>query len=263
MLTKKHAKKHPYCEPVRGQRVEIPSPEADELVERAIAGDVDAFASLFEITLPSVYRYLYGRSGDATLAEDLAQDAYMRAMRAIQTSFKGASTEFVAWMIRIARNRFLDHVKSGRVRWEVVVDETPVTLATSNPETRGARSRRRRGPAQGARRGSRAEQQEIVFLRFFQGLQIAEVAAVTGRTEGAVKALQFRALRALERVIVDRSDHRRRGSAGVTRDEGRRTQHSQKRNGASRSLQVQWTADGPATVGDSTITLAHHAEVDR
>ncbi len=186
---------------MRAQRVEIPSPQADELVERAIAGDPDAFASLFEITLPSVYRYLYGRSGDATLAEDLAQDAYMRAMRAIRTSFKGASTEFLAWMIRIARNRFLDHVKSGRVRWEVVVDETPVTLAAGNPEIEAIEAVAG-GHLRSALNRLTAEQQEIVFLRFFQGLQIAEVAAVTGRTEGAVKALQFRALRALERVIA-------------------------------------------------------------
>jgi RNA polymerase sigma-70 factor (ECF subfamily) len=186
---------------MRGARVEIPSEEADELVQRAIAGDADAFASLFEITLPSIYRFLYGRSGDATLAEDLAQDSYMRAMRAIRTSFKGGSTEFVAWMIRIARNRFLDHVKSGRVRWEVVVDETPITLATGNPELE-AIERVAGGNLRNALNRLTPEQQEIVYLRFFEGLQIAEVATATGRTEGAVKALQFRALRALERVIV-------------------------------------------------------------
>lgn len=163
-------------------------------------GDTDAFASLFEITVGAVYRYLYGRCGDATLAEDLAQDAYMRAMRAVRTSFKGGSTDFLSWVIRIARNRFLDHVKSGRVRWEVVVEDTPVTFAKSDPETEaldlvaGADLRR-------ALRRLTDEQQEIVFLRFFQGLPIADVAGITGRTEGAVKALQFRALRALERVI--------------------------------------------------------------
>jgi RNA polymerase sigma-70 factor (ECF subfamily) len=186
---------------VRASGIEIPSPEADALVASAIRGDAEAFAGLFELTLPSVYRYLYGRCGDATLAEDLAQDAYLRAMRAVRTSFKGGSTEFVAWMIRIARNRFLDHVKSGRVRWEVVVDEMPVTFARGDPEREaldavaGADLRR-------ALRQLTNEQQEIVFLRFFQGLQIAEVAVVTGRTEGAVKALQFRALRALERLFV-------------------------------------------------------------
>lgn len=166
----------------------------------AIDGDSDAFASLFRITMPSVYRYLYGRCGDAALAEDLAQDAYVRAMRAIKSSFKGGSSDFLAWMIRIARNRFLDHVKSGRVRWEVVVDELPVTVATGNPESEALAS------VEGAdlrKALSRLtdEQQEIVLMRFFQGLQIAEVAGATGRTEGAVKALQFRALRALARIL--------------------------------------------------------------
>ena len=186
---------------MRGTGIEIPSEEADALVAAAIDGDAAAFASLFEATLPSVYRYLYGRCGDATLAEDLAQDAYLRAMRAVQTSFKGGSTEFLAWMIRIARNRFLDHVKSGRVRWEVVVDEMPVTFARGDPE-REALDAVAGGDLRRALRQLTPEQQEIVFLRFFQGLQIAEVATVTGRTEGAVKALQFRALRALERLFV-------------------------------------------------------------
>jgi RNA polymerase sigma-70 factor (ECF subfamily) len=186
---------------VPGQTIEIPSPEADALVARAIEGSSDAFATLFELTMPSVYRYLYGRCGDGNLAEDLAQDAYLRAMRAMRTSFTGGSTEFIAWMIRIARNRFLDHVKSGRVRWEVVVDKVPVTFATGDPESDALNS-----VAGDDLRRSLAkltnEQQEIVLLRFFQGLPIAEVALVTGRTEGAVKALQFRALRTLERILM-------------------------------------------------------------
>jgi len=189
----------------RGQHIDIPSAEADELVKRAILGDTDAFAALFRLTLPSVYRYLYGRCGDASLAEDLAQDSFMRALRAIEKSFQGKSNDFLAWMIRIARNRFLDHVKSGRVRWEVVVDETPITLATGNPETEalalveGADLRK-------ALSRLTEEQQEIVLMRFFQGLAISEVAGATGRTEGAVKALQFRALRALARIL-DMGEH--------------------------------------------------------
>lgn len=187
---------------MRGKNIEIPSPEADALVTAAIGGDTDAFADLFEMTLPSIFRYLYGRCGDATLAEDLAQDSYIRAMRAVRTSFTGGSSEFVAWMIRIARNRFLDHVKSGRVRWEVVVDELPVALARGDPEMEALNNVDGLGLRRALRRLT-SEQQEIVFLRFFQGLQISEVAQVTGRTEGAVKALQFRALRALQRLLVE------------------------------------------------------------
>ena len=183
--------------------LEVPSPEADELVGRAIKGDTDAFAQLFRATMPSVFRYLYGRCGDPVLAEDLAQDAFIRAMRAVRTSFQGRSSEFLAWMIRIARNRFLDHVKSGKVRWEVMVDDVPAQIATGtvgNPEAEalntveGAELRK-------ALEELTVEQQEIVLLRFFEGLPINEVAVATGRTEGAVKALQFRALRALSRVL--------------------------------------------------------------
>jgi RNA polymerase sigma-70 factor (ECF subfamily) len=184
----------------RATHIEFPSAEADVLVDQAISGDSDAFAALFRLTLPSVYRYLYGRCGDATLAEDLAQDAYVRAMRAIQGSFKGGSSDFLAWMIRIARNRFLDHVKSGRVRWEVVVDELPITIAAGNPESEALASVEGEHLRRALARLT-DEQQEIVLMRFFQGLQIAEVAGATGRTEGAVKALQFRALRALARIL--------------------------------------------------------------
>jgi len=185
---------------VPAPRIEIPSPEADALVRDAINGDTEAFALLFRVTLPSVYRYLFGRCGDAALAEDLAQDSYLRAMRAIRSSFAGGSSEFLAWLIRIARNRFLDHVKSGRVRWEVVVEETPITFATGDPEAE-ALSTVQSGDLKRALARLTADQQEILFLRFFQGLAITEVATATQRTEGAVKALQFRALRALARIL--------------------------------------------------------------
>lgn len=187
-------------EPQRPQ-VELPSPEADELVVQAIGGDADAFAVLFRLSLPTIHRYLYGRCGDVALAEDLAQDSYISAMRAIGTSFQGGSKEFVAWMIRIARNRFLDHVKSGRVRWEYAVSDVPVTLSTHNPEAdavatiEGIDLRRALGTLT-------PEQQEVVYLRFLQGLQTAEVAMITGRTEGAVKALQLRALRVLSKNLT-------------------------------------------------------------
>jgi RNA polymerase sigma-70 factor (ECF subfamily) len=186
----------------RAHRVEVPSAEADALVAAAIDGDAEAFAVLFRSTVAIVHRFLQARCGDPALAEDLTQDTFIRAMRAIGTSFRGGSSEFVAWIVRIARNRFLDHVKSGRVRWEVAVENVPVTVATVNPEydvlatIQGIDLRR-------ALQKLTEEQQEVILLRFLQGLQISEVAVATGRSEGAVKALQFRALRSLQKILVD------------------------------------------------------------
>lgn len=179
--------------------VSIPSPQADALVSRAQEGDEDAFAELFRATLPIVWGNLYGRCGDAALAEDLASDAYIRAMRAVQR-FEGGSRDFLAWVLTIARNRFYDHVKSGRMKWEMVVDEMPIMPALSDPESE-VLDRVESGVLREALEELTEEQQEVVHLRFFQGLPIADVAEITGRQEGAIKALQYRALRSLARVL--------------------------------------------------------------
>lgn len=192
--------------------IEFPSEDADRLVALAIEGDQDAFATLFRLTIPTVHRFITARCGDAALAEDLVQDAYIRALRAIVTSFEGGSSDFLAWVMRIARNRFLDHVKSGRMKWEVAVQEMPVSRARADPEAE-ALAGIEGDDLRRALEQLTEDQQEVVLLRFLQGLHIAEVAKVTGRTEGAVKALQFRALKALARVLVDEGLAEDRGRA--------------------------------------------------
>jgi RNA polymerase sigma-70 factor, ECF subfamily len=177
----------------------VPSEEADDVVARAVDGDGDAFGALFRATLPVIYRNLYGRSGDQTLAEDLASETFVRALRSVKT-FQGGSRDFLAWLLRIARNLFLDHVRSARVRWELVVEELPITVAIGDLETEalgrieGADLRRVLGRLT-------PEQQEVVLLRFMEGFSVAEVAVIVGRNEGAVKALQFRAMKSLARLI--------------------------------------------------------------
>lgn len=196
----------------RPSGIRIPSPEADELVALACDGDTEAFASLFRATVPILFKNLYGRCGDPTLTEDLVSDTYLRALRAMRR-FDGRSRDFLAWLMRIGRNLFIDHVKSGRVRWEIVVDDTPVTLSTGDPEADAVAS------VEGlelrdALSELTSEQQEVVYLRFLEGMSIAETAQITGRTQGAVKALQFRALRSLERVLVDRGSFEDSWGAG-------------------------------------------------
>lgn len=183
------------------QGLVVPSAEADAAVARAVDGDGDAFASLFRAALPLVYRNLYGRCGDQALAEDLASETFLRALRSIG-GFQGGSRDFLAWVLRIARNLFLDHVRSGRVRWEMVVEELPVVISSGDLEAEAL------GRIEGAElrrvlERLTPEQQEVVYLRFLEGLSVAEVAEVVGRNEGAVKALQFRAMKSLARLIAE------------------------------------------------------------
>ena len=173
-----------------------------EVVQRAQGGDADAFGELYDRYVDVVYRYIYYRVGNVALAEDLTSETFMRALRRI-TSYTWQGRDFGAWLVTIARNLIADHFKSGRYRLEV---------ATSDLVEAGA-DRREEGPEDEVLAGITnaalieavkalgAEQQECISLRFLQGLSVAETAAVMGKNEGAVKALQYRAVKALSRLL--------------------------------------------------------------
>lgn len=169
------------------------------LVALAQAGDADAFGQIYELYVDTVYRYVYVRVGSHPLAEDLTSETFVRALRRLD-SFSWQGRDIAAWFVTIARNLVVDHVKSGRFRLEVTTAELlDVESDTATEEQALLRLRDER--LMEAVRQLRADQQECVVLRFFQGLSLAETAQVLGRTQGAVKQLQLRAVRALARMM--------------------------------------------------------------
>ena len=183
-----------------------PEPERDErtwaLVEAAQAGDVNAFGELYDRYVDAVHRYAYSRLGDRTLAEDVTSETFLRALRRIGTvSYRGRDVG--AWFLTIARNLVLDHVKSGRHRYEVVTaDLRDGEWATESPE-REVLDRLASAELLRCIRRLAPDQQECVVLRFLQGLSVAETATVMERNEGAVKALQHRAVRRLATLLPE------------------------------------------------------------
>jgi RNA polymerase sigma-70 factor (ECF subfamily) len=180
-----------------------------DLVHAAQAGDTTAFGRLYDRYVDVVYRYVLFRLGDRDLAEDVTSETFLRALRRI-TSVSYQGRDVGAWFVTIARNIVLDHVKSSRTRLEVVTDEVaesaPAPFGTARPVGDG-------GPEQQAiNRATNDElfrcvaslgddQRECIVLRFLQGLSVAETAAIMGRNEGAVKALQHRAVRRLAQLM--------------------------------------------------------------
>ncbi|NUW33670.1 sigma-70 family RNA polymerase sigma factor [Nonomuraea sp. SMC257] len=171
------------------------------LVLRAKTGDTEAFGTLYDRYVGLVYRYIYFRVGSHPLAEDLTSETFLRALRRI-AGFTWQGRDFGAWLVTIARNLVTDHFKSGRYRLEIptgeVIDvpldgahipENAVVTAIIND--RVLRAVRELGP----------EQQECVVLRFLHGLSLAETALIMGKKSGAIKALQFRAVKALARAL--------------------------------------------------------------
>jgi RNA polymerase sigma-70 factor, ECF subfamily len=174
------------------------------LVRAAQDGDTAAFGQLFDRYHDTVFRFVLYRLGDRPAAEDLTQETFVRAYRRI-TSVSYQGRDIGAWFVTIARNLVLDHVKSSRYRLESataeVADVAPGSLRPG-PETEviaGATHAELLKCV--AKLGD--DQQECIALRFLQGLSVAETAEIMGRNEGAVKALQHRAVRRLAQLLPE------------------------------------------------------------
>ncbi|GAA1849023.1 sigma-70 family RNA polymerase sigma factor [Actinomadura bangladeshensis] len=185
------------------------------LVLRARDGDADAFGSLYDHYVDLVYRYIYYRVGTHSLAEDLTSETFLRALRRVR-DFHWQGKDFGAWLVTISRNLVADHFKSGRYRLEVCTAEL-TEPDRRRPDRRPGRVQE--GPERAvldamtnrtlllAVRRLGSEQQECVVLRFLHGLSVAETALVMGKKPGAIKALQYRAVRSLGRMLPDDLRH--------------------------------------------------------
>ena len=170
------------------------------LVELAQGGDADAFGLLYGRYVDLVYRYIYVRVGSTHLAEDLTSETFIRALRRID-SFSWQGKDIAAWFVTIARNLITDNAKSARFRMEVTTaDMIDADRRVEGPENEVLAHLRDTRLFE-AIKALKPEQAECLVLRFMQGMSLAETALVIGRSEGAIKQLQLRAVRALHREL--------------------------------------------------------------
>ncbi|MGH2795873.1 MAG: sigma-70 family RNA polymerase sigma factor, partial [Actinomycetota bacterium] len=176
--------------------------EVVALVDRAREGDAQAFAALYDKYVDRVYRFVvYRVQGDSALAEDITSEVFLRALRKIK-GFTWQGRDVGAWFLTIARNLVLDHFKSGRARLEVLGIESPIGDDRVIDAEDAALSRLSTQDLYKAITRLGNEQQEVIYWRFLQGYSVAESAAAMGKTDGAIKALQYRAVKALYKLVV-------------------------------------------------------------
>ncbi|WP_307844191.1 ECF subfamily RNA polymerase sigma factor, BldN family [Actinospica acidithermotolerans] len=184
---------------------EPPRPDAESarmlaLVERAQEGDGEAFGRLYDAYVDTVYRYIYYRVSNKALAEDLTSETFLRALRRIST-FTWQGRDFGAWLVTIARNLVADHFKSSRHRLEVPTGEMLDSDQTeASPEDSVLAYLSNRALLDAVKQLN-SQQQECVTLRFLHGLSVAETAQIMGKNDGAIKTLQYRAIRTLARLL--------------------------------------------------------------
>lgn len=191
----------------RGVATRTPAPrpathDAWSVIERAQAGDPDAFAELYTRYQDVVFRFIYFRIGHRQTAEDLAQDTFVRALGSI-SRWQWQGKDPVAMFITIARNLVFDYRKSGRSRLEMNVPDMfdmDRTDLAATPESAAITSLTA-GPVLAVMRQLPGDQARVLILRHWCDLTVDETAARMGLSVGATKALTFRAVRSLRRLI--------------------------------------------------------------
>jgi RNA polymerase sigma-70 factor (ECF subfamily) len=168
------------------------------ITEQARAGDPAALGSIYDHYAPQIYAYLYRRLGEREAAEDLTAEVFIRMLEALDRgSF--ASTSLVAWLYRIAHNLVVDHYRRRH----------PVTMTldgdwATGPGDEPCTELERKQDAERLRAALgqlTPDQQQVIALRFGQGLKAGQIAEVLNKPERAVRSLQHRGLSSLRRLL--------------------------------------------------------------
>ncbi|MEX2237610.1 MAG: sigma-70 family RNA polymerase sigma factor [Dehalococcoidia bacterium] len=171
-----------------------------ELVRRAQRYEPDALGRIYEIYFPKIYQYSYLQLSDPQLAEDIASGVLLQVVESID-KFHYRGTPFGAWVFRIARNRIIDLHRRKKRRQHVELNESiPTDYGAPHQETERVLEHER---VRGALDYLTDDQRQVVLLKFAEGLDNQAIASVIGRSEGAVKSLQHRALVALRKSLSD------------------------------------------------------------
>ncbi len=170
------------------------------LVERAQAGDRAALEELYLLHFDRIYSYLHMSVGSRHDAEDLTTQTFLKMLESIKR-FRWQAAPFSAWLFRIAHNLAMDHFRATR-RWQPEEDvPEPVGETEPSAESAALQSIGRQSMLE-LIEGLSPEQQQVLTLKFVFSFANADVATILGKTEGAVKSLQHRALVSLQKQLA-------------------------------------------------------------
>ena len=182
---------------------DTPHSQDAPLIERAKTGDVEAFGELYERYATDIFRFLASQMSSHLDAEDLTEEVFMRAWRYLP-NYKDQGYPFSAYLYRIARNAVAEFYRSAKKTSSVSVDNVVLTDEDqfSNPKQMVSTAQEHEALYE-ALSELREDYRQVLILRFINGLSPSEVAESMGKTEGAVRVLQHRALKALRKVLKD------------------------------------------------------------
>jgi RNA polymerase sigma-70 factor (ECF subfamily) len=191
-------------------RTPTPTPVTDwseeELLEAAVAYDEVALGELYDRYEARIFSYIYRRTGDETVAEDLTAQVFVKMLQAIRDR-RAWHSSFSGWIYRIAHNVVIDQYRQRDRQMQISIDDAPDIVAEDDNPAVSAELHMTADRVRFAMRQLTDEQAEVLSLRFLEGYSIFEVATLMNKTEGAIKALQYRAVATLRNLLEHEQLH--------------------------------------------------------
>ena len=177
--------------------------EINVLVDLVQKGDHDAFASIYDIFIDHIYRYVYYRVRQED-AEDLVETVFLKVWENIEKYSNQKNKSFSAWIFRITHNLVVDYYRAAKDR---DFDELKVDIAASERDHSPIKNTEKvldNEVLRSAILKLKKNYQDVIVYKFVNELDNSEIAAILNRSEGSLRILQFRALKALKEILKDR-----------------------------------------------------------
>ena len=179
-------------------------PLADErqLVLQAQDGDAEAFGRIYDGYVERIYRFVFFRVDDQQTAEDITSQVFLKAWSNLDR-FEFTRTPYIAWLYTIAHNTVIDHYRTRKVTTaleDVQLSQPDDAEAVENQIDLTVEMK----TIKAAMQSLTDDQQQVLHLRFIEGMSNTEIARQLGKREGAIRALQMRGLQALAKQLAEK-----------------------------------------------------------
>jgi RNA polymerase sigma-70 factor (ECF subfamily) len=169
------------------------------IIQRAKRGEASAFGLLYDRYQPQIYRFIFLKVSRREEAEDLTHQVFLQALQHIG-DYEDVGFPFTSWLYRIARNEVIDHYRTKR-RTVSMDDVDPEYFAVLDRAMEDAERRLDARRVTDAVKQLKPEYQDIIIMRFVEELSPKEIAVALQKSEGAVKLLQHRAVKQLQKLL--------------------------------------------------------------
>lgn len=179
-------------------------PLADErqLVLQAQDGDAEAFGRIYDGYVERIYRFVFFRVDDQQTAEDITSQVFLKAWSNLDR-FEFTRTPYIAWLYTIAHNTVIDHYRTRKITTaleDVQLSQPDDAEAVENQIDLTVEMK----TIKVAMQNLTDDQQQVLHLRFIEGMSNTEIAQQLGKREGAIRALQMRGLQALAKQLAEK-----------------------------------------------------------